>query len=118
MSATVLAVGAAGAVVAVATGGLVLAGVATDVHRARAAADLGALAAAGWLVGGGPPDCSAAGDVATRNGARLVACGAGEDGSVLVRVSVALDAVGWPGLPTTVDATARAGPEAGGGGAR
>ncbi|MBT9257773.1 hypothetical protein KMZ32_10900 [Phycicoccus sp. MAQZ13P-2] len=114
MSATVLVVGAAGAVVAVATGGLVLAGVATDVHRARAAADLGALAAAGPLVGGGPPDCTAAADVATRNGARLVACGTGEDGSVVVRVSVPLGVVGRPGVPSVVDATARAGPVTGG----
>ncbi len=111
MSATVLVVGAAGALAAVATGGLVLAGVATDVHRAAAAADLGALAAAGPLVRGGPPDCAAAGDLATRNGARLVGCGATPDGSVVVRVSVALDAVGWPGLPPAVEATARAGPE-------
>ncbi|QKE83622.1 Rv3654c family TadE-like protein [Arthrobacter sp. NEB 688] len=103
-------VGAVGAVVAVVTGGLVLAGLVTDLHRARGAADLGALAAAGPLVRGGAPDCAAAAEVVRRNGAVLVACAGGGDGSVLVRVSVVVDGAGAPVLPSSVEAVARAGP--------
>lgn len=107
--ATVLAVGALGAVVVVVVGVLVLAGVVRDVHRARGAADLAALAAAVPLVGGGGVDCAAAASVATANGATMTGCGARPDGSVTVSVSVGrAQQVRW-GLPAAVTARARAG---------
>jgi secretion/DNA translocation related TadE-like protein len=105
----VLAVGALGTVVIVVVGVLVLAGVVRDVHRARAAADLAALAAAVPLIAGGGVDCSAAASVATANGAMMTGCGAGSDSSVAVSVSVGrAPKVGW-GLPAAVTARARAG---------
>ena len=55
-------------------------------HRAQAAADLAALAAASsWPV----PDCAAGARVAAANGALLTGCRAGVDGSVDVAVVVA-----------------------------
>lgn len=43
-------------------------------HRMQAAADLGALAAAGGLAGGGSAGCTKASDIVRRMGGRLVEC--------------------------------------------
>lgn len=109
-SATVLTVGAVAAVVLVLAGVLVVSGVVRDVHRARTAADLAALAAAGPLSSGGGADCELAVSVAAANGAVLTGCAVGADGSVLVSASVDRRwAPGWEGLPATVSGRARAG---------
>jgi len=109
-SATVLVVGAVAAVVVVLTGGLVVCGVVRDVHRARAAADLAALAAAAPVAEGGGVDCGVGAAVAAANGAVLIECAAQPDGSVLVAVAVRRrGSPGWAGLPAAVSARARAG---------
>lgn len=109
--ASVLVVAASGAVVAVLTGALAVAATVRDVHRARAAADLAALAAAAGGADGGSVDCASALGVAARNGATLAACGALTDGSAVVTVSVPVvrsgPASAW--LPREVSARARAG---------
>lgn len=105
-----LVVAAVAVVVVVLTGVLVVAGVVRDVHRARAAADLAALAAAGPLAAGGGADCSAGAEVAAANGARLVACLPGSGGSVVVTVDVGRRwSAAWAGMPAVVTARARAG---------
>ena len=68
-AATVVTVAAVGVVLVVLAAALVLAGTVRDVHRARAAADLAALAAAVPLADGLAADCSAARSVAVANGA-------------------------------------------------
>ena len=89
-AASVLVAGAVGAVVVVLAGALVVTGVVADVHRARSAADLAALAAAAPLAQGAGPDCDAGGSVAAANGARLTACGSSEGDVVEVAVAVDL----------------------------
>ncbi len=76
-------------------------------HRAEAAADFAALAAAAKVLQGGQVACASAGTVAAANGARLVSCAV--DGSIAtVTTAVALRGV----LPGDFVATgrARAGP--------
>lgn len=76
-------------------------------HRtAQAAADLAALAGAVAVRDGGDP-CSAAGSVASDNGARLTACAVDGD-----EVTVAVEAPGprWLGQSHDLAARARAGP--------
>jgi len=108
--ATVLVVGALGVVVAVLTGVLVVAATVRDVHRARSAADLAALAAAGPLQSGGRANCAAGADVARANEAVLTGCTPQPDGSVLVTTAVDRAwSPGWAGLPAVVSAQARAG---------
>jgi secretion/DNA translocation related TadE-like protein len=70
-------------------------------QRAETAADLAVLAAAA-AVQRGQPGCDLAGEVAARNGGRLVSCGVAGD-TVAVRVQV--------GASITATAQARAGPE-------
>ena len=109
-SATVLTVGAVAAVVLVLTGVLVVVGAVRDVHRARAAADLAALAAAGPAVSGADVDCRAGASVAAANGAAVTRCVQESDGSVVVTVVVGRHwPPGWGGLPAVVSARARAG---------
>lgn len=109
-SATVLTVAAAGVVVVVLAAALVLVGVVRDVHRARAAADLAALAAAGPALSGAGADCGAAMAVAHSNGGDLAGCEPSGDGSVVVTVQVArVSPPAWRWLPTVVTARARAG---------
>ncbi len=92
---------------------LVLTEVVADLHRARSAADLAALASVAPALGGAPPDCRIAGRVASLNGARVTTCTVLADGSVLVGVEVPvrsrgpLTANGL--LPATVSARARGG---------
>ncbi len=83
-SASVLVVGAVGAVVMVLSAVLVVVGAVRDLHRVQAAADLAALAAAGGTSTGDRPDCRAALSVAEANGVRLTRCATEPDGSVVV----------------------------------
>lgn len=102
-SASVLMVGAISAVVVLGSGALVIAGAAEASNRARAAADLGALAGAQAQLSplAGSP-CGEADRVARINGARTIACTT--DGpNVVLRVAVPT------GLGQAV-AVARAGP--------
>ena len=109
-SATVLTGAALGALVVVLGAGLAVAGVVGDVHRARAAADLAALAAAAPLLHGQGPDCASARAVAEANGGLLRGCRALADGSVETWVARPRSGTGgWvPGLPEP-SARARAG---------
>ena len=108
-SATVLTMGAMGLLVLVFTGALLVVSVVRDVHRARSAADLSALAAAGALATGGPPHCGDGYATAIANGATLTRCVVLEDGSVEVRASVRLRwSAPWAGVPDRAAAGARA----------
>lgn len=108
--ATLLTVAALGVLTMVLGAALVVVAVVRDVHRARAAADLAALAAAQPLVRGGAPDCAAARAVAEANGAVLRACLVLPDRSVETWVARPRSgAGGWGiGLPDP-SARARAG---------
>ncbi|MFF2086681.1 Rv3654c family TadE-like protein [Nocardia sp. NPDC058176] len=76
-------------------------------HRAQAAADLGALAAAGVLVEGTEAGCAEAAELARRMGARVARCVVEHwDVVVTVEVTVALGIIG----KRTVGVAARAGP--------
>lgn len=106
-SATVLTVMAIAVVLLCLAGALALLSAVQASHRARAAADLAALAGAQVLVrGDARSPCDVAAGVAARNGGSLVECSiAGDD----LTVSVATEA-GWPGLGPAA-ARARAGPD-------
>ena len=108
--ATVLSLAALGVLALVLGAALEVVGVVGDVHRARAAADLAALAAAQPVLGGGAPDCAAARVVAQANGAVLRGCDVLPDGSVETWVTRPRSAAGgWGvGLPDP-SARARAG---------
>ena len=107
-SATVWVI-ALSAVLAVVGTAVVLVGVATVArHRAGAAADLAALAAAGRAARGEPGPCGLAADVAKANAATLVSCTVDVDAVVDLRVSVPLR-LGRLGS-WTANARARAGP--------
>jgi secretion/DNA translocation related TadE-like protein len=111
-SATVLVVAAVALVVVVLVGGLALGSAVVATHRARAAADLAALAAAQAVQQGMAPTaaCASAASVTSRNGARPAGCTVGGDGSVTCRATVVPSLV-LPGSPQrTTTATARAGP--------
>ncbi|MGI8530526.1 MAG: Rv3654c family TadE-like protein [Geodermatophilaceae bacterium] len=76
-------------------------------HKAIAAADLSALAAAGKAWEGTESACAAAADIATSMGAQLTSCSlSGVIAEVSVAVSVELGVVGL----ATAEASARAGP--------
>jgi secretion/DNA translocation related TadE-like protein len=110
-SGSVLVLAAVLAVVTVLAGALLVAAAVRDVHRARGAADLAALAAALPLASGGSVGCARARTVAAAAGAELVECRLLADGTVRVRTRVPAGwAAGWPGLPAAVHGTARAGP--------
>ncbi|QHC02329.1 hypothetical protein EK0264_07150 [Epidermidibacterium keratini] len=76
-------------------------------HQADAAADLAALAAASALLDGSAEPCTAANEVAARNGATLAGC-AIEGQTVRVNVTVAVNLGRW-GIGQA-GARARAGP--------
>jgi secretion/DNA translocation related TadE-like protein len=105
---TILAVAAIAVVVVLLTGALAVASAVHASHRARAAADLAALAAATrWQAGALPGEaCSQASAVAVANGAELMACGPVADGSVTVEARVAAR---WPAVGAA-RVKARAGP--------
>jgi secretion/DNA translocation related TadE-like protein len=110
-SATVLTSAAVAVVLMVGVASLHLASAVLAAHRARAAADLSALAGAGTAhVEGRPRDgCAVAARVAAANDARLEDCTTGPAGEVSVRVSTAVG-LPMPGAPGTATARARAGP--------
>ena len=109
-SMTVAVLAVIGVLAVLTVGGLTLGSVVSATHRARAAADLAALAAAtAWSRGDpAPTACATAADLADRNGAILRSCVPAHDGSVEVRAAC--------GLPLPVAghreavARARAGP--------
>ncbi|NMO57182.1 helicase [Actinoplanes sp. TBRC 11911] len=76
-------------------------------HRARAAADLGALAGAGRAIYGAEVACARAGQLVTANGGRLTGCTVT---GLEVVVAVAVDVRPLPGLLRRATAAARAGP--------
>lgn len=83
-SASVVAVGACAAICLAAAGVAVVVDAARAGHRAAAAADLAALAAAPYAARAEPGACSHAARVAGRNGAQLADCVVAADGSVTV----------------------------------
>ena len=106
-SATVLALGLIGALASLGVAALVLGSAVIASQRARAAADLAALAGASQVLRGAPAGqaCHAAARVARTNGGHVTSCTV--DGSSLrVVVGVPADA---PGLGSAT-ARARAGP--------
>lgn len=110
-SATVLAVGLIAAVLTVTLGALAVLDAVRSVHVARAAADLGALAAAGHFQEGADPAaaCGQADRIARRHEARVLACSVDPRGVVTVTASVQighrLTGIG----PGHAEGTARAG---------
>jgi secretion/DNA translocation related TadE-like protein len=111
-SATVLLLAVIAVVLTLTVSGLLLSSAVLASHRARAAADLAALAAAGALLQGEPSHaaCQAAARVATANDGRMQRCVAlGQE----VRISVAVPA-GVRGLGVAT-ARSRAGPSTSGG---
>ncbi|MBB5625572.1 secretion/DNA translocation related TadE-like protein [Sphaerisporangium krabiense] len=86
---------------------VVAGGVRVARHRAQAAADLSALAAARHALADPEAACRVAHDLARANGAALRNCVV-HDGIVDVTVALQLT-IPWPG-PHTLTATARAGP--------
>lgn len=108
-SGTVLVVAAVGVLLILSIAGLQVGTAASAAHRARAAADLSALAAASAIQAGQGDPCGRASDLASRNGARLVECAVAAGESVVVRVSIGVT-LAWPGVPDSAEASARAGP--------
>jgi len=105
--ATVWAATAVAVLIAVLAAMLDLAGATAVRHRAEAAADLAALAAAGHALDGGEAACARATQVAASSGARVVLCRLrGWEVVVEVEVGVRLSLLG----ATTVRGRARAGP--------
>lgn len=104
-----LVVAALGVVLVLVVAGLHLGAAAVAAHRARAAADLAALAGASALQDGSGGACARAAAVVSSNGATLIACniGSGETVTVSVTREVSLR---WPGVPDRAAAAARAGP--------
>ena len=109
-SATVVVLAAVAVVLAMTVGALSVVSAVVAAHRAQAAADLAALAAAAVFVRGEPSAaaCGRGADVAARNGARLAACRTWPDLSVelVVQVEARMARVG------TATARSRAGPSA------
>ena len=101
--ASVVAVAVMGVLCSLVVFGVWLGEVVIARHRAAAAADLAAVAAAGWLVDGSRHACGRAAWVAERMGVRLVGCDV-SGWEVVVEVSGPDSVVGAPG------ARARAGP--------
>jgi secretion/DNA translocation related TadE-like protein len=89
-SGTVLVVGAIGLVLSLVVGALGVVSAVLASHRAQAAADLGALAAAGVLVRGEAPAaaCALAASVAGRGGGSVASCRVGNDLRVEVVATV------------------------------
>lgn len=109
---TVAMVAVLGVLVLVLWGGAAVASAVSAAHRARSAADLGALAGAAALEAGADAGeaCARAGALVWRNGARLTGCTAAGDGSLLVvdEVPITLRLPG--GGPDMAMARSRAGP--------
>ena len=110
-SGTVLALAATGALLILLVAGLALASAVAATHRARAGADLAALAAASAVQAGATSSqaCQRAAAVSASNAARQSECAVQADGSVTVGVTAPVG-LPWPGTPSGARATARAGP--------
>jgi secretion/DNA translocation related TadE-like protein len=93
--------------VAAGLGGAALASARAGRHQARTAADLGALAGAGWAVYGGDVACARAGRLVAANGGRITGCSV-TGLEIVVRVEVDVRALPW--LLRRATAAARAGP--------
>lgn len=106
---TVATAGAVAMLLVVTLAAAQLGAVVIATHRARAAADLAALSAAGVAVAGTGEPCVVAAEVARANGAMLRACESAADLSVRVSAQAPL-VVRLPGLPEAASARARAGP--------
>ena len=109
--ATVLALAGVGVLLVLCLGGAAVGSAVVAMHRARAAADLGALAAAGSLAQGSPPGdaCAAGLRLVRANAASLSECDPAEDGSVTVTTTVPAG-LPFPGVGWTARAAGRAGP--------
>jgi secretion/DNA translocation related TadE-like protein len=105
--ATVWAAGAIAVLVSVAVFGLYLGEVVVVRHHAESAADLAALAGAGYVLPGEQDACTEARRVTDRMRVRLVSCYL-RGWDVLVEVSTQLP--GWLGTFGSVTGQARAGP--------
>ena len=106
-SATVVMLGVIGALLVLTVSGLLLASAVLASHRARATADLAALAAAGVLMRGEPASvaCSAAAQVAAANHAQVTQCVAsGTEVRLVAAVPAGVKGVG------VATARSRAGP--------
>lgn len=107
--ATLLVVGAVGMLLALTVAAASLLAVVSAASRARAAADLSALAGAAALEGEGRAPCPVVVEVVLRNGAIPRSCRVGADGTVLVAVTARVS-LRVPGVPTAAVARSRAGP--------
>jgi secretion/DNA translocation related TadE-like protein len=112
-SATVWVLALSGVLVALGAAGVLVGSAVVIRHRAEAAADLAALAAAGNAVAGWADPCATASSVAVANGAVLEACSVLPGAVVQIRVGVRMP-MGPLGL-RWARASARAGPVAPGG---
>lgn len=112
-SATVWVLALCGVLVSLGAAGVLVGGAVTGRHRAEAAADLAALAAAGRAVSGVADPCAAAGSVASADGAVLESCTVLPGGVVEVRVTVGV--MLGPLGRRQATARARAGPAGPGG---
>ncbi|MGY1635690.1 Rv3654c family TadE-like protein [Geodermatophilus sp. SYSU D00742] len=107
-SATVWVVALAGVLAAIGVAAVLVGVAVVGRHRASAAADLAALAAAEQAVRGRADVCGVAARVAEANGARLTGCGV--DGAAVVEVAVVVPVrLGRLGMREAA-ARARAGP--------
>ena len=89
-SGSVLVLGICGVLLSMLAASALLGSAIATRHRAQAAADLAALAAADVALGRRPGDpCRLAAAVAAANGAGLVACEVTEDSGAVVRVEIA-----------------------------
>lgn len=107
-SATVWVVALSGVLAAIGVAAVLVGVAVIGRHRAAAAADLAALAAAERAVRGDPAACAVAEQVAGANGARLAACTVG--GGAVVEVAVAVPVRLGPLGVLDAGARARAGP--------
>jgi secretion/DNA translocation related TadE-like protein len=104
----VLTVGAMAVLAVLLAGAVAVSSAVEASHRARAAADLAALAAAvAWQTGAAPGEaCRRAAEIADANRADLVGCSPEADGSVTTTARVTMR---WP-VATATEVKARAGP--------
>lgn len=114
---TVVMAGLAGALVVVLLAALSLGAAVFASHRARSAADLGALAGAAELEAGGGPvvACDRAATVVARNGAAMTSCQVDADDAVWVQATVPVGLIARSvgasvGAPMSAQARSRAGP--------
>ena len=107
-SATVWVIALSGVLAVIGTAAVLVGAATVARHRATAAADLSALAAAGQAVLGFPDACDAAAALARANAAELTACTVGSGAVVEVSVSVPVQ-LGPLGL-LQATGRARAGP--------